>query len=212
MKFYFTKTGKHIFDTSITGDVYTKHFAITMKDKPLKYYTLYDEAKVLVRNSDARKAPTGTQDIIIPPGDYTLELLQQIIPGIKLSRSYCDQSVIELTVQDGVQLAFNLDMIQLLGLDPPLADRWLTPGKYEGKQGLYYFPPHILIKIPEIYNEVIINGKKSYNIIMINHFDKKQQVGVIKNINQLNIEVLDLDGKPLEFLKFHLELEIINGV
>ena len=79
----------------------------------------------------------NTPTTIIPPGEYTLELLQQLIPGIELTRGDgCEKSVITLKVLDGIQIAFEPELIDLLGLDPQLSTGWM---------GL------ILIKVYEVY-------------------------------------------------------------
>ena len=77
-RLYFSRCGRHTFIDPISGDVYVKNFEITMIDQPQTTFKLHRETKVRYKNN--------TPTTIIPPGDYTLELLQRLIPGIELSR------------------------------------------------------------------------------------------------------------------------------
>ena len=113
---YFTRCGSHTFNDPISGDVYIKNFEITMIDKPQTLFKLHWETQVCYKNNIP---------IIIPPGEYTLKLLQQLIPGIELKRGDgCEKALITLKVLDGIQIAFEPELIDLLGFGPATIN-WL---------------------------------------------------------------------------------------
>ena len=138
-----------------------------------------------------------------------MELLQRLIPGIELSRGDgVERSIITLKVLDGYSIAFEPELIDLLGLDPQLSTGWMGPDTYTGIRALYYFPSNIIIKIPQISNEVFINGKEHRSILLINTFDKDMLIGRIDYQNQIDIQVVDENNNSLRWRKFHLELEL----
>ena len=55
---------------------------------------------------------------------------------------------------------------------------------------------------------MFINGKRHHSVAFINKFDKKQMIGKIDNKNQIDIQAVDIDNNPLQWRKFHLELEL----
>ena len=88
----FNRCGSSHFLEPVSGDVYIKNFKIEMIDEAQTLFELHSETQVRYKDN---KAPT----IIIPSGEYTLELLQQSIPGIELSRGYgAERSIITLKV------------------------------------------------------------------------------------------------------------------
>ena len=178
----FDRCGSHYFLEPVSGDVYIKNFEIKLIDKPQTSFELHTETQVRYKDN---KAPT----IIIPAGEYTLELLQQSIPGIELSRGYgSERSIITLKVLNGFQIGFEPELIDLLGLDPQLSTGWLGPATHKGIRALYYFPSNIIIKIPQISNQVFINGKERRSILLINTFDKDMLIGRIELYeNQIDI-------------------------
>ena len=108
----FDRSGSHYFLEPVTGDVYIKNFEIKLIDKPQTSFELHSETQIQYKDN---KAPT----IVIPAGEYTLELLQQSIPGVKLSRGHgSERSIITLNVLDGYSIAFEPELIDLLDLDP----------------------------------------------------------------------------------------------
>ena len=198
----FDRSGSHYFLEPVTGDVYIKNFEIKLIDKPQTSFELHTETQVRYKDN---KAPTT----VIPAGEYTLELLQKSITGIELSRGYgSERSIITLKVLNGFQIGFEPELIDLLGLDPILSTGWLGPATYKGIRALYHSPSNIIIKIPQISNQVFINGKERRSILLINTFDKDMLIGRIEYENQIDIEVVDEKNKSLSYRKFHLELAL----
>ena len=213
---YFTKKGVHTFKEPLKGSVILKSLFLTVKGEPLDIFHLNE--KLVYLDEIWKNANQTPHKVLIPRGEYMIaELTQKIVTkirGVSIYRNLKDNTRIQPRVPEKTEITLYKNMISLLGLNPNLEGEWIKPGIYIGRS-LFKRPDYIILKCKDIIcQESVVNANTQYRILILRPYadtikytiDNNYPIAEFNNTSQLEFQLTDLDGKPLNTNQFFVEL------